>query len=415
MARPFKRRDHRLVRNLDIFWSVHRDSLTQDEVAAKYGISQQRVSVIVRSMAVFVALAPSEEYDHIPQKGQLQYGYRIWQARMEARRAKLVKAFDKSMEGVTSFEEFSEDRQEAGADKPSHVHRKQSSIKSQHGDWRIDRQIEQIDKAMLETRIGCYGRDWLGWEQLEKSGMARKRKAEGGKRGKGMGSSEFGMRNDGGGSAAVVVSASEGVESVVAVATAVVEEPVPSTEYSVLGTLAETPAVAEQAPVVAPVANVEPAPTCRDSAFPIPNSAFAPPASQSAIRNPQSAIPPKRRSPPISKLTGKPVPTPVLQTPEFLRMHGLDPADYGGGCEVDTTPLWITGAQPREVLSRDVCAMNREEYREYLRDLLSLEAQGFINEDSLVPRHPKHDEWRASEGLWDDAPPSRFVRRPRVR
>ena len=393
MARPFKRRDHRLVRNLDIFWSVHRDSLTQDEVAAKYGISQQRVSVIVRSMAVFVALAPSEEYDHIPQKGQLQYGYRIWQARMEARRAKLVKAFDKSMEGVTSFQEFSEECEEGDAAKPSRVHRKQSSIKSQHGDWRIDRQIEQIDKAMLETRIGCYGRDWLGWEQLEKSGMVRKRK-------KRMRNSEFGMRNGGGESVAVVAMAGEGLGSVVAVAAAVVEEPVLGTEYSVLGTLAETPAVAEPAPVVAPVANVEPVPTCRDSAFPIPNSAL--PAK-------------RRRSPPISKLTGKPVPTPVLQTPEFLRMHGLDPADYGGGCEVDTTPLWITGAQPREVLSRDVCAMNREEYREYLRDLLSLEAQGFINEDSLVPRHPRHDEWRASEGLWDDAPPSRFVRRPRVR
>ena len=290
MARPFKRRDHRLVRNLDIFWSVMRDSLTQDEVAAKHGISQQRVSVIVRSMAVFVALAPSEEYDHIPQKGQLQYGYRIWQARMEARRAKLVKAFDKSMEGVTSFEEFSEDRQEAGADKPSHVHRKQSSIKSQHGDWRIDRQIEQIDKAMLETRIGCYGRDWLGWEQLEKSGMARKRKAEGGKRGKGMGSSEFGMRNDGGGSAAVVVSASEGVESVVAVATAVVEEPVLGTEYSVLGTPAETPAVAEMAPVVEPVPTATPDPTCRDSAFPIPNSRFRIPHSPRPLPNPQSEI-----------------------------------------------------------------------------------------------------------------------------
>ena len=40
---PFSRKDCRKARNLAMFWEVRRDGLTQDHVAAKYGVSQQRV------------------------------------------------------------------------------------------------------------------------------------------------------------------------------------------------------------------------------------------------------------------------------------------------------------------------------------------------------------------------------------
>src|SRR5688500_3114600 len=114
-------------RNLDIFWSVHRDQLTQDEVAARYGISQQRVSAIVRRMACYVALAPSDEYEGIPQMGQMQYVLRIQLEQLKVRRRNVAKAFAESMKGVSSVKNFDTGKTMAGEQKGSFTQWKQES------------------------------------------------------------------------------------------------------------------------------------------------------------------------------------------------------------------------------------------------------------------------------------------------
>ena len=409
MARLFKRKDQRLARNLDIFWSVKRDSLSQDEVAAKHGISQQRVSAIVRRMGVFVALAPSEEYEQIPQMGQLQYACRLWMARLEARRVKLVKAFDQSMQAVSSVQDFAEKRTGEATDptkQASSVERQARSAKTKHGDWRLDRQIEGIDKQLQETRIFCYGRVWRGWNELEASGMAaaeeeRKKRRKKGRKADGGGGSQPGVEDVAGSASSFPIPDSEfrisddplaswsvtaGCSVVDGSAADAVGADVGSTQYTVLSTQVEMPALetlvaAESAPTQAPPSTLAP-----------PPSDLAPPP---------AAKPAKRVRPPaISKLTGKLIEAPALKTPEYLRMHGLDPADYNGGRPDLGGSTWITGADPREVLSRNVGAMNRDEYRQYLRDLINLEQQGVIRDETMVYWHPKHHEWRATEGLW---------------
>ena len=71
---------------------------------------------------------------------------------------------------------------------------------------------------------------------------------------------------------------------------------------------------------------------------------------------------------------------PALKTPEFLLEHGLDPADYGGGRSDDPTPIWITGPDPEEVLSRDTSRMNAEEYSQHLKDIAFMKAYGSYRE-----------------------------------
>jgi hypothetical protein len=178
----FRRLDFRLSRNLEIFWAVRRDGRAQGEVAVEHGLTQQRVCAIVRKMALYVAMAPSEMFEGLPQMVQLQYARRMYMASLESRRKNVARAFEASMQGVSSFRKMEGGKTCAGdeKDKPAKGSygqwRKEETAKTQHGDWRLDRQLEGIDKALLEERICLYGRNWRGFEELEQSGMVVKRK-----------------------------------------------------------------------------------------------------------------------------------------------------------------------------------------------------------------------------------------------
>jgi hypothetical protein len=149
---------------------------------------------------------------------------------------------------------------------------------------------------------------------------------------------------------------------------------VPSTEYSVPGTVSATPdVVAEPVPVV-----VETQPTV---------AAEAPVAGASKKR------PRSERPKPISKLTGKLLDAPKLQSPECLRAHGLDPADYDGGNHFDTTPVWITGPDPAIVLSRNTALMTREELDAHNEDLAIMWMLGSYNS----PVQPKSKKSEAAK------------------
>jgi len=408
-----------------MFWEVRRDGLTQEEVAAKYGVSQQRVSAILRRMALYVALAPSKEYENIPQLGQLQYTYRIWLERMEQRRGDVHKAFLQSMQMQTTVKTLDAGKQMAGEPffpsplaesktgdqaeaegaqpakptrspgKGSYTQWKKESIgKTQNGDWRLDKMLERIDQSISETRIVLYGRNWHGWELLEKSQMTRSGGRKKKRKQKKMRNAELGMRNEGGEAAVVDSAATDVAKPEVPPVVVDVATLVPSTEYSVPGTEpVETPFVtAESAAVVqvtlaastppstlASPPSVAPAASI-DSAFPIPSSALAEPAK-------------RVRPPAISKITGRRIEAPALKTPEFLREHGLDPADYGGGRSDDPGPIWITGPDPAEVLSRDVTKMTDDEYAQYLKDIAFMKAYGSYREPDRrksIVMHDKH-------------------------
>jgi hypothetical protein len=178
----FRRLDFRLSRNLEIFWAVRRDGRAQGEVAVEHALTQQRVCAIVRKMALYVAMAPSEMFEGLPQMVQLQYARRMYMASLESRRKNVARAFDASMRGVSSFRKMEGGKTCASEekDKPAkgsyQQWRKEEGAKTQHGDWRLDRQLEGIDKALLEERIHLYGRNWRGFEELEKSGMVKRRR-----------------------------------------------------------------------------------------------------------------------------------------------------------------------------------------------------------------------------------------------
>ena len=181
---------------------------------------------------------------------------------------------------------------------------------------------------------------------------------------------ELGMRNGEVVEAGVVDSLSAAMVEPVGVG-----EAVPGAEYLVPGTdrpaAVEVPLVIAAETVAEPLAKPESVaiPASDHSAFPIPNSALPRPAK-------------RVRPPAISKITGKRIEAPALKTPEFLRQHGLDPADYGGGRSDDPGPIWITGPDPRDVLLRDVAAMTDEEYAQHLRDVAFLKANGaYIDPD----------------------------------
>ena len=106
-----------------------------------------------------------------------------------------------------------------------------------------------------------------------------------------------------------------------------------------------------------------------------PHSALPPPPPVDPALAARKRVPP----PPISKITGKRFLAPRQESAETLRLHGLNPDDYGAvpaAVMNDTTPRWITGPDPREVLLRDVDAMTDEEYAQHLRDVAWLDANG---------------------------------------
>jgi len=363
---PFSRSDCRKARNLAMFWEVRRDGLTQEQVAAKYGISQQRVSAILRRMALYVALAPSKEYENIPQLGQMQYTYRIWLERLEQRRANVHQAFLQSMKGTSGFRKERKTKTMHGQDQSGGytIESAVETAKLQHGDWRLDKMLERIDQSISETRLVLYGRNWHGWELLEKEGMTRaggrkKRKAESGKR-----EGEDGTRKDDGGAGAAYAAQS-----------------VLGTGYSVPG------AASTLVDVVESCGSEHALPDGVGHGTLVPPCSVVPPSDAG-----DCAVPAKRVRPPaISKLTGKRIEAPALKTPQYLMRHGLDPEDYGGGCSDDPTPLWITGPDPEEVLCRDVSRMTAEERSQHLRDVAFLKAYGSYREPDLRTPIMVHD------------------------
>ena len=171
--------------------------------------------------------------------------------------------------------------------------------KTQHAEcWKIDRQLGEIDKAIVDQTIFLYGRDWRGFEELKYVDMREKMpKAESGKPAAGgMSNDELQMSRE---------SQSPKFEAgVAAVATPAVKvEPVPSPAYSVPGTwVAAMGAMPEwdDSEVILAEAIEEPAPI-PEALVPEP---AASPSPESAIRNPQSAIEKPKRPPAISKITG---------------------------------------------------------------------------------------------------------------
>jgi hypothetical protein len=146
----------------------------------------------------------------------------------------------------------------------------------------------------------------------------------------------------------------------------------PSTEYSRPGTESATPVV-----VVAPVpVVVETQPAVAAEA----------PVAGAAKKRPRS-----QRPKPISKLTGKLLDAPRLQSPECLRAHGLDPADYDGGNHFDTTPVWMTGPDPAIVLSRNTAYMTREELDAHNEDLAIMWMLGSYN-SPVQPKSKKAEQ-----------------------
>jgi|GEM_PF-3984790 len=269
------------ARNLEIFWAATLERKSQGELAREHNLSQQRVSQIVRAVRRFVALATSEQYEGVPQKAQLQLSCRVQLARLEQRRWEMSRAWKESTRPKWSVKRV----QSASGERVETVE------KSQHGDWRIDRQLGEIDQQIVDTTRLLYEREWFGEE------AARMR------------NSELGMRNEGG------VAALGGVEDAVL-----------GTEYSVLGT-DEAAVVASEVPTdegqptdvrtvdLIPGAHAEPA--IEASNEPTAEAEPVPTAPESAIRNPHSAIAPSIESaqpqalihraspPPTCSLTGQ--------------------------------------------------------------------------------------------------------------
>ena len=373
MAQTFKRRDCRRQRNLAIFWAVKRDARSQDEVAAEYGISQQRVSAIVRAAAKFVALAPSEEFEGIPQLGQLQYAYRILLAKLDVRRRNVALAFEQSMGQVTSVKNFDTGKQVSGEGaKGSFTQwKKESAGKTQHGDWRLDRQLGEIDREIVDATIQMYGRDWLGWNQLEKAGMVRKGgggKAERGKKADPMRNSELGMRN---GEPVAVADEPVMAELVVDAAEEMTKDQIPMTKT-------EEPAVVESAEFEL----AEAVELVAELPVVVAKPAAAPPAvgkvaASSAIGADWPAVP---------RIAG------------YLEQMELD-LKMNSEQERLRQYTWVTGPNPCEVLSRDVDAMTYEQYREYRKDIKTLTLLGAYRRDWEIAVPKKHPEWRKLEGL----------------
>jgi hypothetical protein len=385
----FRRLDFRLSRNLEIFWAVRRDGRAQGEVAVEHGLTQQRVCAIVRKMALYVAMAPSEMFEGLPQMVQLQYARRMYMASLESRRKNVARAFEASLQGVSSFRKMEGGKMCASEEKDKPAKgtykqwREEEAAKTQHGDWRLDRQLEGIDKALLEGRICLYGRNWRGFEELEQSGMVkRRRKAEGGE-----GKADV-ARAEGGGvkaEAEAIVAEPyrpvvfvEGSESLMRSTErrsrdgAVADLAVPSTDYLVPVTELAAPAVVVES--VPEVVETQPA------------VAAEVPVAGTSKKRPRS-----ERPKPISKLTGKLLDAPRLQSPECLRAHGLDPADYDGGNHFDTTPVWMTGPDPAIVLSRNTDFMTREELDAHNEDLAIMWLLGSYN-SPVQPKSKKAEQ-----------------------
>ena len=128
-------------RNLEIFWAVTLEGRSQGELAKQHNLSQQRVSQIVRAVRRFVALATSEQYDGVPQRAQLQLSCRVQLARLEQRRWEMSRAWKESTKPKWSVKRVPMASGE----------RVETVEKSQYGDWRIDRQLGEIDQQIVDT------------------------------------------------------------------------------------------------------------------------------------------------------------------------------------------------------------------------------------------------------------------------
>jgi len=275
------------ARNLDIFWAATLQRKSQGELAREHNISQQRVSQIVRAVRRYVALATSEQYDGVPQRAQLQLSCRIQLARLEQRRWEMARAWKESTRPSFSIKRV----QGATGERVETVE------KTQYGDWRIDRQLGEIDQAIVDTTRVLYEREWVGAEELRiadcgsRKGEGRKRKAESGKR------------------AEEVSAAMDVGDRLVAPALVPVAESGHDTECLVLKTNELT--VVQEAIEPARIDPAEPAVTDQPQAAP-----------ESAIRNLQSAIEPPgpaaaepravaHRQLPVCSLTGRPIKPPA--------------------------------------------------------------------------------------------------------
>ncbi len=165
-------------RNLGIFWGATLEGKSQAELAREHGISQQRVSQIVCAVRQFMALATSEQYEGIPQQAQLQLGCRIQLEKLSRRRRAVSDAWEASTRPSVVVKRSNSQKQ---------GQRTETIEKSQHGDWRLDRQLGEIDRQTMDTTVLLYERPWFGKEQLRIADCGlrigeQKRKAEGGKR-----------------------------------------------------------------------------------------------------------------------------------------------------------------------------------------------------------------------------------------
>jgi hypothetical protein len=138
-------------RNMAIFWAATLDGRSQGELAREFSISQQRVSQIVSETRQFIAVATSEQFEGVPREAQLQFGCRIQMEKLERRRRAVAAAFQASTQPVTSVKRVRGD---------TCGERVETVEKSQHGDWRLDRQLGEIDRQLLDTRLLLYGREW---------------------------------------------------------------------------------------------------------------------------------------------------------------------------------------------------------------------------------------------------------------
>lgn len=140
-------------RNMAIFWAVTLEGRSQADLAREFGISQQRVSQIVRETRKFVALATSEQFEGVPQLGQLQLGCRLQLAKLERRRTAVAQAWRQSTQPAYRVKR---------TDNGNGVTRVETVEKSQNGDWRLDRQLGEIDQQILDTTLLLYERPWVG-------------------------------------------------------------------------------------------------------------------------------------------------------------------------------------------------------------------------------------------------------------
>ena len=285
-------------RNLGIFWAATLEGKSQAELAREHGISQQRVSQIVCAVRQFMALATSEQYEGIPQQAQLQLGCRIQLEKLSRRRRVVSDAWEASTRPSVVVKRSNSQK---------HGQRTETIEKSQHGDWRLDRQLGEIDKQTMDTTVLLYERPWFGKEQLRIADCGlrigeQKRKAEGGKReAEGIRNSECGMRNEGELEAGVGMVEEE-LDRPVEELGAVGVEAVLGTEYSVLSTeyVVEAETEPETETEVEAEAAVEPA--APESAICNPQSAIAPPPAPATASEPARK---KWRTDPICDLSGR--------------------------------------------------------------------------------------------------------------